>query len=398
LSLALGRPLACGLEDGRIGVLYVGCQARSQPYLMMRSDPLFRIVIVPATIRGHMLIGPMPAATIEDLHRLVRLYMPRTYNDVVQNYDVIVFFEANVRAVEKHIPKLARAVSEGGLGLLMTGGWQSFGGYANYGPPWGETPVGPLLPTEDVVGGWHDSPEHQIVIEKPEHELMKSIPWDLRDPALRGGPWDHNVLNVKPGAELLARVVSPRCDGPLMVTWRLEGGPRTFSLASEGPWYLFAVRWRYVYLFTGNLMIYLDDRPVPQDAALVDAVRSKIFDVATRRSLLVALLDFCESFGANTQRITSKLREIDEVTAEALPQYLKLLFEDSLETYKRAEEMMQSLESEAMKLKHRALIWVYIIEWLAVTGTALGCGIVLWSLMIRRRLYREVPRTRLRAE
>ncbi len=396
--LALAVPPAWSLQDGRLGVLYVGCQARSQPYWQMRSDPLFRITIVPATIRGHMLIGPMPAATMDDLHRFVRLYMPRTVEDVAANYDVIVFFEANVRAVVRHIDKLARAVSEAGLGLLMVGGWQSFGGYADYGPPWGETAIGPLLPTEDVIGTWHSSTMHRMVIDKPEHEFMRSLPWDLRDPALHGAVWDHNFLKVRPGAELLARVVSPGCDSPLMVTWRLEGGPRTFSFASEGGWRLFSMaRWRYDYDFCSNMLIYLDDRPVPQDIALVQAARSKIFEVATRRSMLLYLLDFCESFGANMHGIVNMLREMDQVAAEALPQYLNLEFEDVLESYRTAAEMMEQIEKEAMRLKKRALFWVYVIDWLAVTGTSLACGVMLWSLMIRRRLYRQVGYTRLAA-
>ena len=393
--LLLAIPSAWSLQDGRIGVLYVGCVARSMPYWLMRSDPLFRATFVQATIRDFMLFGPMPAPTIEDLNRLVRLYMPRTYEDLVENYDVIVFFEANVQAVAQHIDKLARGVSQGGLGMVMTGGWQSFGGATGYFP-WGVTPVGPLLPTEDVVGTWHESVQHRIVIDKPQNEFIRSLPWDPRDPALYGAVWDHNLLKVRAGAEQLAHVVSPGCDAPLMVTWRLEGGPRTFSLASEGGWRLFSMtKWRYDYDFCSNLVIYLDDRPVPQDIALVQAARNKIFEVATRRSMLVSLLDFCESFGANTQTITGRLREIDEVIVEALPQYLNLDFQEALESYKTAAKLMDNLEGEAMRLKNRALMWIYVIEWLAVTGTMLVCGMALWSLMVRRRLYRQVRYTRL---
>ncbi len=385
---------AMGLQDGRIGLLYVGCVARSQPYWQMRSDPLFRTTFVQSTIRDFMLFGPMPAPTLSDLHRLVRLYMPRTLDDLVANYDVIVFFEANVHAVGIHIEKLARGVSDGGLGLLMVGGWQSFGGAAGY-PAWGETAIGPLLPTEDIPGEWHDSTQHRIVIDKPENEFMKSIPWNLGDPALSGSVWDHNLLKVRAGAQQLARVVSPQCDAPLMVTWRLESGPRTFSLASEGGWRLFSMaRWRYDYDFCSNLLIYLDDRPVPQDHVLVQAARSKIFEVATRRSMLMSLLDFCESFGANTQSIVDRLEEMEQVTAEALPHYLNLQFEDAIESYETAGKIMEDIEKEAMKLKQRALMWVYVIDWLTVTGTALFCGLVLWSLMVRRRLYRQVGYTR----
>jgi hypothetical protein len=52
---------------------------------------------------------------------------------------------------------------------------------------------------------------------------------------------------------------------------------------------------------------------------------------------------------------------------------------------------------EAVNAKDRALLWVYIIEWLTVLGTSAIVGTILWSLMIRRRLYRQVATTRFEA-
>jgi hypothetical protein len=229
----------------------------------------------------------------------------------------------------------------------------------------------------------------------PEHEYMTSIPWHVDLTSLRGPIWNHNLLTVKPGAKQLARVVSLGCDSPMMVTWRLEGGARTFSCASEWLWQPHvADSWRHQYDAASNLMIYLDDRPVPQDLELVEATRSKIFESAARRSMMLSLLAFCESFGANMQGVMVKLWEVDQVAASALPQYLGLHFEEALESYKKAGEMMQDLEDEAVRLKRRALIWVYTIEWLTVTATALVCGVVLWSLMVRRTLYRRVRYTK----
>jgi len=49
------------------------------------------------------------------------MYMPRSYEDVAANYDVIVVHNANVLVVGPHIDKLAPTVSEGGLGLPMSG-------------------------------------------------------------------------------------------------------------------------------------------------------------------------------------------------------------------------------------------------------------------------------------
>ncbi len=57
---------------------------------------------------------------------------------------------------------------------------------------------------------------------------------------------------------------------------------------------------------------------------------------------------------------------------------------------------MQAVSQEAEKAMHRALIWVYVSEWFVVTGTSLASAFVLWTLMVRRRMYREVDITRLR--
>ena len=52
------------------------------------------------------------------------------------------------------------------------------------------------------------------------------------------------------------------------------------------------------------------------------------------------------------------------------------------------------VDVELMRAKDRALFWVYLIEWLAVSGTCMICAVLLWTLMIRRRLYRRVSTTR----
>jgi hypothetical protein len=56
--------------------------------------------------------------------------------------------------------------------------------------------------------------------------------------------------------------------------------------------------------------------------------------------------------------------------------------------------ILEEIEGRAVDLKDRALLWVYLIEWLAVTGTCLAAGFVLWTLMVRRRLYKEIAVTK----
>ncbi len=391
---------ACALEDGTIGVLYVGCMTRSQPFSYMRSDPLFSISFVIATLRDW---AWMPE---NEVYRRVRLYMPRTYQDLVENFDVTVLANANRLAVGTHIDKLARGVEEGGMGLLMSGGWESYGGTGTAYPPWGDTAIGRLLPTEDVIDIWEQS--GRPVFDKPDHELIHSLPWNLKDPMLANPiRWHHNPVTLKPGAEMLAHVISDGgSEDPLMVTWQLPNEARVFALTSEihhlsclpGPSAAtqYSSPWEYAIDLGGNLMIYLDNRPVPQDVAIVHAARLEMLRVATRRSLLMGLLEFCESFGASTRRLASQIGEIDAAVAAAKPEYLQLHFEQMLDIYRSAGSLLDAVEKDAIKLKNATLAWVYAVEWLAVTATGMVCAFLLWSLMVRRALYKEVRVTALR--
>ena len=55
---------------------------------------------------------------------------------------------------------------------------------------------------------------------------------------------------------------------------------------------------------------------------------------------------------------------------------------------------MDVVSRHAITLKERALLWVYVVEWATVTATLMICGFALWTVMIRRRLYREAGLTR----
>ena len=43
-------------------------------------------------------------------------------------------------------------------------------------------------------------------------------------------------------------------------------------------------------------------------------------------------------------------------------------------------------------------VTILLEEWLPVTGIFLFTGLMVWTLMVRRRLYKEVEQTRLRVK
>ena len=398
LALLLVLPATPGLEDGRIGVLYVGCMARSRPFWDMRSDMLFSLNFVQATTRDWGAWGPIQQVdeSVESTSRMVRLYMPRTLRDLTEKFDVVAMANANRFAVgQKYTEMLAQGVRENNISFFMGGGWESFGG--SFGrPDWGETSLGALIPTENVVDSWIQYPSgaFRVVIEGHDHEFISSIPWDDKQPFSRN--YHHNLVRPKSGSEVLATVESVSFSGhPAFITWDLPGQTRVFAMTGEIHVMSSGDAWEYALDVGANLMIYLDGRPVPQDVEVVHSLRMKMSQVATRKSLLLSLLEFCDSFGANTQRVVDEVDEVDRVIWESRPIYFDLRFAEMLKIYSDVDEILKTAEGDAVELKERALMWVYIVEWLAVTGTSLVTGFLLWTVMVRRRLYREVRTTKL---
>jgi hypothetical protein len=107
-------------------------------------------------------------------------------------------------------------------------------------------------------------------------------------------------------------------------------------------------------------------------------------------------MEFISRFGANPSKVNEKISEAEEVVSRARGFFVDLDLVRSLEEADRAMLLLREADGMALQAKQTALFWVYAVEWLAVTATLLLCGFLLWTLMMRRRLYREVSATRIR--
>ena len=74
--------------------------------------------------------------------------------------------------------------------------------------------------------------------------------------------------------------------------------------------------------------------------------------------------------------------------------YVRGEFDNSLERLEGSLEDLDRAAQMAIKAKNEALLWVYVIEWFTISGTAMFSGGVLWTLMVRRPLYKEAGLTR----
>jgi hypothetical protein len=143
-------------------------------------------------------------------------------------------------------------------------------------------------------------------------------------------------------------------------------------------------------------MIYFPARvEIPQDLELVHQIRSMFNTYHYKRNYLISTMDFADKFGANLAGVEAGLAEVGDTKKVADRQYIIQELEESLGTMEAALQEMDSLTADVITAKDRALFWIFMIEWLVVSGTSMVAGVVVWTLMVRRRLYREVKVTRL---
>jgi len=381
-----------------VRVLYTGDPYPGQtPYVYMKVEPLLRVTPIQAS-RDYL----WGFFTASDIRKAIRLYMPRSYRSLIESYDIIIISDSNVASfTTDHLLWFRRAVVEEDRGLVMVGGHETFGTNGHH-PDWGQSQVGDLLPVETVYGGYESG---RLEIYDTQNVFMESLPWRDDLPFLRNYP--SNMVRAKPGADVLARTTVTwdlvynrkylNWNNPFFSTWDFDGKGRVFAMAGDwtpgGGWQF--MQWEYQPDFVVNLMLYCDKRDIPADLDLVHTVRMRLSALGHRRTMIISLIDFIETFGANSADTLQAVKEVDEKRRTADQLYLDQDFDGALEAANGALELMDRAEDIAEKSKANALLWVYASEWLVVTGTFLICGFVLWSLMVRRRLYRDVSSTRL---
>jgi len=391
LFLLLGVPCvvgAKGLDPRRVGVLYTGDPYPGvTPYLSMKEDAFTVVTPVQASYIHYAGISS------EDIRKSMRTYMARTYQDYIDKYDVLILSDSFRGVFSNEQTYWFRdGVLEEGMGLLMVGGWESFGG------SWTGSPVEEVLPVSFPSNIWvSGSIRIEVTEQGYRNEFIQSLPYKPLPEYMRIGT-DGNYVIQKEGSELLARWIvktNQYENPPCYVTWAIGKG-RTFAMCHDwtpaGGWIM--SRWDYYRDYSINLMLYLAGRTLPNDPVQVHEYRRIIHDLAIGRSTLFSLIEFVESFGGSGRAIDEEILTLDEIVAGAKESYLNHDWAEALTTAEAAMDKLGEIEQLAVKVKNDALFWVYVVEWLSVTGVSLLAGTVLWLLMVRRALYREVKVTR----
>jgi len=370
---------------GRIRMLMIGETGSSnqEATYFLRSDPMVDLTIIPA--------GDI--ADVETSRRFVRIYLPRTRTKLTRNFDVIELFDFVPHILtDLHIKWFHDAIEKSGLGLaLVEMGWYAVSDWTgNDAAAWMATVLYDAYPCDMVVGEQNANTYYMdIVLEDP----LVNIPGINKVEIT--GVGQHGIQKAREGSRVYT-------------VWRLkkedaivggEYGAGTTLMIPMG-WDNVPdsteSSWDYYIDFVLNHAYYVARVPLPEDLNLARSVRLAFGEYLTRRGIATSLIEFIGKFGANTVDIEETISDLEADKERAQRLYIEGDLATSWEVMEDVLEVFQMLSEESMKLKERAFFWIYLVEWLAVTGTMLVCGTMLWSLMVRRRLYRQVEITRAR--
>ena len=208
------------------------------------------------------------------------------------------------------------------------------------------------------------------------------------------------LMVPKEGSKIWARSIDGKENPPFLISWQYgEGETWSDNLGMTYEWWFltdprmggnpFALD---VFM---NMLYHSARMDLPDDILVIHAARKALEDYGDTKSSLLALVEFADRFGANTNLIYDELNDADEIKERGRGVYLEQRYEESLTILGEAREFLGAAAEHTIQLKNRVLVWTYAIEWLVVLGTLIISGETLYSFMVKRKLHHEVPRTRL---
>jgi hypothetical protein len=403
IGLLLLSAIGAGAQEKprRIKVIGTG-KAEGMPILTawFSTEPSTDPIIIPTRVWGDTTHG--------DIKRFMRIYFPRTYDTLVE-YEF--FFLAQVDMVFftlEHQRWMYDALTDHQKGGVNTRSIMSTHSYLH--EPWRDSILSDAFPN-DVVAVMADTRNQEgqpgrLVVSDGDSipNVMKAF-----KPQIEGIFPSYGGLNTipKPGSTVLsytsnnenfgspvpgqvAHVFYWRWNNSVTFTFQdmvyndFWSAPESGSMRSNP----------YALDIVVNIIWFSTGRDLPQDPLKVHDLRRLFFSFNIEKSLLTSLLDFAEKFGANPSKEYLRLGQIEDIRREGAYHYLDREFDEAYDSLETARSDLKTLEEDASKLKDRALLWVYLVEWLVTTGVFLVAGVLLWTLMVRRALYREVRVTK----
>jgi hypothetical protein len=329
-----------------------------------------------------------PMIDLQHSLRMARIYLPRSYDSFLENTDLVILANIDVRVfTPQNIQWFRDGVLEEGLGLTMTGGSQGFGGYGGF-PSWGETFIGPILPVDCFEGEHSKSYTPKLRIVAEDNELAMSLPWEDA-PCF----FPYNFVEMRDGATVIIESRDEKRT-PIHFYWDVGEGRVVGCQNIFGVFGCNFMDWEYFQDSVLNVYYYTAGLPLPDDLVVMHEIRRKWYEYGLERKLLLSMIEFADRFNANLVKVEEQIDGLDAMKKNADDLYLAQSYPDALRAIEEAMAESARLSGLAIEAKDLALFWIYVIEWLTVMGTLMITGAVTWTLMVRRSMFKEVGSTR----
>lgn len=262
----------------RVRVLYVG-DTVWRTWRDITADPVFSVVPVPATL-GYF--------SGDALLKFMRQYIPHTYQTFVESVDLLVLSDSDRSLFTTQQESWFRdGVVERGLGFVMGGGFEAFGGAA-YGRSWKGSATEEALPVECMSNtAWDIRPFFARPAEGArDHPFVTSLPWDGM-PTFGG----MNIVVPKQSSIVLLRSV-PTALGdpeyPVLIYWEVGKGGAVAHTPDWNPGWGATVMdyWEYYQDYIVNIAYLASGLDVPQELQLVHSVRTGLAGYALQKSMV----------------------------------------------------------------------------------------------------------------
>jgi len=393
----------------RLSVLAIGQVMPGEspiPY-WFDADPLVDYVLIPTDID---IMGGLAVAGQRVMEqawrRYIRIYFPKTRESLASDFDFFVFPDGYIEPFTPAQISDMRYAMENGLGTFVTMGGDMSSPTGKAYPGWKNSVLDEILPVELNDKMRQDGSTFSIRVLKKDPPLLSMfVPLGIE--SVRGAS-AFTYLTTRTGATVWGKLTSPTlpttASGDWLVSWRVGATGGIFWVVADD---LDSTWWSAVHGLSKNeyaidiflnILLYSTDRSLPEDILLLHDLRMRYWRYNEDRLLLFSLLEFVDRFGANTRTLENEIANVDQLKEESFKAYRQQDFAQASASMAEALGRVESIADSAMKLKDRALFWVYLIEWFSVMGTLFASGFALYSLLVRRILYKEVRVTRGRAQ
>jgi len=384
LSPAMGRVDEASL---RARIIYLGDASLAANRLILnwiKVEPKFTLTIVPCDLEF---------MTFSEANKFTQLYLPRNYDSLNTSYDIVVLHNISPKAIPSRVLIFfKRGVFEEGIGLgLITFMFWGGGQGTNDIETWIASSFYDTFPADVDVSMDCPSARGRTYWRVVREQPILSMPGIEKQPMRSIGNHGGDIW-PRPGTKVHA--VWRGRGTPVMVTGTYGSGA-TLQLAKgwhTTPLSVF-ISYKYMPDLIYNQLYFLAQAEPPWDLELVHMVRETFLQVDLRTSVMMATMEFVDKLGGRLDPVESEIATVESMVEEGERAYLKGDYLDASTRLEQALSQIDSVDELLVRVKKKTMMWIFILEWLVVSSTAMISGVFVWWVMVQRKLYRPVQTT-----